>query len=128
MTTAVTLSQRNYASTMVLTPAGRLDHDNCDAFREALQPYLQEGAKAGGGIVFDLSALEYVSSAGLRCFMIAAKEAKALGSTILIAAMQPIVAEIFHISRFNLVFDTFATVREALNALSPESAAAYGRD
>ncbi|MGA8050539.1 MAG: STAS domain-containing protein [Burkholderiales bacterium] len=128
MMTNVNLTRRNYASAMVLTPTGRLDHDNCEAFREALQPYLQEGGESGGGIVFDLSTLEYVSSAGLRCLMIAAKEAKTLGSTILIAAMQPVVAEIFQISRFNLVFDTFPTVREALNALSPESAAAYGRD
>jgi anti-sigma B factor antagonist len=128
MTMNVTLTQRSYASSTVLAPAGRLDHDNCEAFREALQPLLQDGAKAGGGIVFDLSALDYVSSAGLRCFMIAAKEAKSLGSKIVIAAMQPVVAEIFQISRFNLVFDTFPTVREALVTLSPDSAAAYGRE
>jgi anti-anti-sigma factor len=128
MPTNVTLTQRSYASSTVLAPVGRLDHDNCEAFREALQPLLRDGAKAGGGIVFDLSALDYVSSAGLRCFMIAAKEAKSLGGTIVIAAMQPVVAEIFQISRFNLVFETFPTVREALFTLSPESAAAYGRE
>ena len=48
--------------------------------------------------------------------------------SIAIAAMQPVVAEIFQISRFNLVFDTFPTVREALVTLSPDSAAAYGRE
>jgi anti-anti-sigma factor len=128
MTASVILTHRNYAQSMVLTPTGRLDHDNCDAFREALEPYLREGAQGSGGIVFDLSELDYVSSAGLRCFMIAAKEAKTLGGKILIAAMQPMVAEIFQISRFNLVFDTFPTVREALETLSPESAAAYGRN
>ena len=36
------------------------------------------------------------------------------------AALTPLVAEIFTISRFNLVFSTFATVREALEGASPD--------
>jgi anti-anti-sigma regulatory factor len=33
--------------------------------------------------------------------------------------MQPVVKEIFEISRFTLVFETFASVRDALSRLSP---------
>jgi len=33
--------------------------------------------------------------------------------------MQPVVNEIFEISRFILVFETFATVRDALAKVSP---------
>jgi anti-anti-sigma factor len=120
------LSFRAYADTLVLALAGRLDHDNCDVFRGALQPHLDASALDGRGIVFDLSGLEYVSSAGLRCFMLAAKQANAHGGRMVVASMRPLVAEIFEISRFNLLFRAYPGVREALVALSPVAAAAFG--
>lgn len=122
----MTLAKSIYANVLVLSPEGRLDHDNCAAFHSALDRHLEEtGNVAMRGVVFDLSALEYVSSAGLRCFMLAAKQARAHGGRILIAAMQPVVSEIFEISRFNLILDAFPTVRAALESLSPESARTY---
>ena len=118
------ITERTYADTLVLSPAGRLDHDSCDAFEAALKPFV-ESARAGRPIVLDLSALDYVSSAGLRLLMLAGKQARAQGGRIMIAAMQPLVAEIFQISRFNLLFDIHSTLREALAAVSPEAAAAF---
>ncbi len=121
------LTQRSYDSALVLAPTGRLDHDNCESFREELAPHLARSAKESTAIVLDLSGLEYVSSAGLRCFMLAAKQAKAQNSRIVIASMQPVVAEIFQIARFNLVFEAYPKVRDALAALSPSAAAAFDR-
>jgi len=124
----VNLVKSMCADVLVLSPEGRLDHDNCAEFHVALEHYLDEtGDMEMRGVVFDLSALEYVSSAGLRCFMLAAKQARAHGGKILIAAMQPVVGEIFEISRFNLILDAFPTVRDALESLSPEAARAYGQ-
>jgi len=34
------LSHRNYAKVRVVAPVGRLDHDNCEAFRNDLAPHL----------------------------------------------------------------------------------------
>lgn len=123
----MTLAHHLYDTALVLAPTGRLDHDNCEAFREELAPHLARSANDGTSIVLDLSGLEYVSSAGLRCFMLAAKQAKAQHSRILIASMQPVVAEIFQIARFNLVFEAYPKVRDALAALSPAAAAAFDR-
>jgi anti-anti-sigma regulatory factor len=53
--------------------------------------------------------------------MLAEKQAKSQGGTIVVAAMQPVVKEIFEISRFTLVFATFATVREAVAKVSPSA-------
>ncbi len=108
------LPSREFAAARVLAPSGRLDHDNCEAFRGELAAHVDACARAGKAIVLDLSGLEYVSSAGLRCFMLAAKQAKAQGGRVLLAAMQPVVREIFQISRFDLVFELFHTVDEAL--------------
>lgn len=121
----MTLSTQAYAGTVVLAPAGRLDHESCDAFRADLQPHLEQALAASQGIVFDLSALEYISSGGLRCFMLASNEARARGGRIVVASPRPVVAEIFQISRFNLLFDIHPTLRQALAAVSPEAAAAF---
>jgi len=121
------LDSRTYADTLVVSPTGRLDHDNCEAFRAGLQPLLDRALAGRQRIVVDLSGLDYVSSAGLRCFMLAAKQAGTQGGKIVLAALRPVVAEIFQISRFDMVFELFATVREALAAVSGEAAAAFDR-
>jgi len=121
------LEARTYADTVVVTPSGRLDHDHCERFRSGLQPYVQAEAAAGRNIVLDLAELEYISSAGLRCFMLAARQSSPHGRRIVLAALRPVVAEIFQISRFDLLFDLYPSVREALGAVSPAAAAAFER-
>lgn len=119
------LQARSYANAHVIPLAGRLDHDNSEAHRAELLAEIERLATAGTAIVLDLSGLKYVSSAGLRVFMLAARQAKAQGSRILVAAAQPMVAEIFLISRFNMILSLHKTVREALAAVSAEAAEAF---
>jgi anti-anti-sigma factor len=119
------LPARSYANALVLGVAGRLDQDNCEAFRVDLMAQVERSAQDGGAVILDLSGLEYVSSAGLRCFMLASRQAKAQHGRIFMAALQPMVAEIFEISHFNMVFQVFPSVREALAAASNEAATAY---
>jgi anti-sigma B factor antagonist len=121
------LNPRSIADVLVLAPAGRLDHESVDGFLTDLKPQLDAAFDAGRAVLFDLSSLEYVSSAGLRCFMLAAKQAKTRNSRMAVAAPRPVVAEIFEISRFNMVFRVFPALREALGFLSPDAAAAFGR-
>lgn len=121
------LSHRTYGKARVLAPKGRLDHESCEAFQADLRPHAVACASEGSALVLDLSGLEYVSSAGLRCLMIAAREAKARAGRIVVAAMQPVVAEIFQISRFNLVLEVFPTLREALASVSPQAVQDFER-
>lgn len=119
------LQARSYANALVLRVVGRLDQDNCDAFRADLMVHVDRFAQDGGAVVLDLSGLEYISSAGLRCFMLASRQAKARFGRISVAALQPMVSEIFEISHFDMVFQVFPTVREALAAVSGEASAAF---
>jgi len=119
------LSHRNFGKARVLAPKGRLDHESCEAFQADLKPHAEACAQEGSALVLDLSGLEYVSSAGLRCLMIAARQASARHSRVVASAPQAVVAEILQISRFNLVLPVFATTREALASVSPEAARAY---
>ena len=119
------VTSRRFANAFSVQVTGRLDQDTCEAFRGDLMKYVDEAAQGGGAIVLDLSSLEYVSSAGLRCFMLASRQAKANHGRIFVAALQPMVAEIFQISHFNLVFQVFPTVKEAIGAVSPEASTAF---
>jgi anti-anti-sigma factor len=119
------VSSRRFANAVVLRVEGRLDQDTCVAFTTDLMKCVDGAALDGGSVVLDLSGLEYVSSAGLRCFMLASRRAKSQHGKIAVAALQPMVSEIFEISHFNLVFQVFPAVREALGAMSADAAAAF---
>jgi len=121
----MTLSPRRYANAVVLSVSGRLDQDTCDGFRAELMVHVESTARDGGAIILDLTGMEYVSSAGLRCFMLASRQAKAQHGRIVVASLQPMVAEIFEISHFNLVFQVFPAVREALGAVSGDALTVY---
>jgi anti-anti-sigma factor len=80
-----------------------------------LEPYLPDCKPGGHRIVLDLSPLSYISSAGLRILMITAKQVKSQQGVIAVAAMQPVVREIFDISKFTYVLKCFDSVSEALS-------------
>jgi anti-anti-sigma factor len=110
------LIDRQIGNALVLAASGRIDHSSAEDFKTALQPYL-ERCKAGADvIVLDLSGVEYISSVGLRVLMLAAKQARSQGGAISVAALQPVVKEIFEISKFNLVIPCYPGVRDALAA------------
>ncbi|MGH8621639.1 MAG: STAS domain-containing protein [Burkholderiales bacterium] len=111
-----------YADVLVVAARGRIDYTNAEDFKAALLPHLEHCAAGRDQVVLDLSRLEYVSSAGLRVLMISAKEVRARKGRLVAVALQPVVREIFEISRFTLVFDIFDSVPDALRALSPKAA------
>jgi anti-sigma B factor antagonist/stage II sporulation protein AA (anti-sigma F factor antagonist) len=114
-----------HGNTLILSPRGRIDHAGAEAFKTALAPHLA-GAGPGNPLVLDLGAVDYIASIGLRALMLASRQARAQGGTIVVAALQPLVREIFEISKFTLVFPCFPTVAAALAgaAAGPESGAA----
>jgi anti-anti-sigma factor len=117
---------RRAADIVIAAPAGRIDHASAEGSRLALEALLADCAEGKDGVVLDLSAVEYISSVGLRVLMMAAKQVRAQKGRIVVAAMQPVVKEIFDISRFNMVYESFDSVPAALDKLSPAARAAYG--
>jgi anti-anti-sigma factor len=121
------VAARRYANAVVLQASGRLDQDTCDAFRVELTGHVERCVRDKHALILDFAGLEYVSSAGLRCLLIASRQMKAAKGRIIVAGMQPMVAEIFTISHFDLMFDIVRTVHEALERVSPEAVAAFGQ-
>jgi anti-anti-sigma factor len=119
------LSPRRFADTVVVSPVGRVDQSNADAFKDALAPHVDECAASKDRVVIDLGGLEYISSAGLRVLMLVAKQAKAQDGTLVLAEPTALVQEIFEISRFTLVFDITPSLRDALAKASPAALTAF---
>ena len=59
------LTSKQFGSARVVKLEGRIDHDNAEDFKAALQPYLSQ-CEAGGALVLDFTDVAYISSAGFR--------------------------------------------------------------
>jgi anti-sigma B factor antagonist/stage II sporulation protein AA (anti-sigma F factor antagonist) len=119
------LSTQQFADTIVVAPAGRIDHRSAAELEAALTPLLADAAARQGPLVLDLSAVEYISSVGLRVLMIAARQMRAAQARLGVAALQSVVAEIFTISRFDKVLAVSPTLEAALAQSSDAALAAY---
>ena len=118
-------SSLRLADVVIAAPSGRIDHASAEAFQVALEPILVATAAMGGSVVLDLSAVDYVSSVGLRVVMMAAKHLRARKARIAVVSLQPVVREIFEIARFNHVVELYPSMRDALRELSGPALDAY---
>ena len=102
------IDERRVGSMIVLRPAGRLDSVTSPEFQERLLAAVQSGL---ADIVVDFSAVEYVSSAGLRGLMTAAK-LKPKERRLAAIGLNPVVQEIFTISRFHHVLPVLDSLED----------------
>jgi anti-anti-sigma factor len=107
------LSDKQIDSVAVLVVSGRIEMITSDAFCEHLLAMLAGGRP----LVVDFSGVDYISSAGLRALMVGAKQARSAGNRLEVAALQPVVLEIFQISRFDKLLPCHPTVAAAIAAL-----------
>lgn len=104
-------TQNKEGAFLVLAVEGRMDAATAPLFEAQCQGCLEAGDKR---LVVDLGKLEYISSAGLRSILSAAKKLKAAGGDMAFCALGGIVSEVFAVSGFTKLFPTFATRQEAL--------------
>ena len=71
----------------------------------------------GTRLVLDLNGLEYISSAGLRVILSAAKKMKARNGKLGLSRLQPRVREVFQVSGFSSIIPVFETLPAALDAV-----------
>jgi anti-sigma B factor antagonist len=83
---------------------GRLDANSSNETERTLSELI---AKASASFLFDLSSMEYVSSAGLRVMLVAAKRIQQKGGRLSLFGLNDNVKEVFDISGFTAVFKIF---------------------
>jgi anti-anti-sigma factor len=91
----------------IVTAEGRLDFGAAAAFQAQLEKLLAPPA-APAALLVDCTALEYVSSAGLRVFLLAARAAQRSGSSFALCSPRPAVREGLELSGFGRILTVHA--------------------
>lgn len=74
---------------------GRLSTDEAERFIKDLDPLMKED---GLQITMDLSGLEFISSAGIRCFMLLLMSCQSKGSSLVLTNLTPQIRNIFSLT------------------------------
>lgn len=93
------ITESSAGNVTVAAMKGRLDAATAAATEAKLLGLLGGGKK----LVVDMAEVAYVSSAGLRVLLLAAKQAKAGGGGFALAAPQPGVMEVLQVSGFHKI-------------------------
>jgi anti-sigma B factor antagonist len=96
---------------MLLALKGRLDASSAPGLEEKLLALIDGGETK---FVFNFLQLDYISSAGLRVLLMAAKRLKAAQGKIVLAAPQDHIRVVFEIAGFSAIFPMFASDDEAV--------------
>ncbi len=105
--------------TVVVSVAGQLDAHTASDLETSMHDLITGGSNR---LVIDFAGLDYISSAGLGVFMVFIEQVRSNGGDIKLAAMQPKVAMVFELLGFQVLFEMYAMVDEAILAF-PEVAA-----
>ena len=94
---------------------GRLDGITSPQLEQEILRLCEEGCHR---LVFEMDALEYVSSAGLRVLLLAVKKTRAAGGRVALYGVGSAIREVLEISGFLSLFPVLATKEEAIDSLT----------
>jgi anti-sigma B factor antagonist len=97
------VSIETMGQTTVVIPEGRLDFGTAPAFEKQLEQALAGTNGAPTALIIDCAGLDYVSSAGLRAFLVTARASQRAGKRFALCALKPAVREVFDLSGFSRI-------------------------
>ena len=106
------ITQERQGQTVVMAVNGRIDALAAKAFETTVGP-VQTGEAA---LLLDLGGLTYISSAGLRVILLAAKQQKAKDAKFALCNLRDEVRDVFEISGFAKILDIHPSREAALAA------------
>ena len=107
------LEEQSYGSVTVISVSGRLDN----ATAPTLGEHLSKALDTPRGLLLELSRLEYISSAGFRVLLVAAKRARQSGAQVVLAGLSGQVRQLFEVGGFLKLFRVCDTREDGLSAL-----------
>lgn len=97
----------------IVAIAGSLDSTTSPEAQKSLDSVLASAKK----VLLDFSSLDYISSAGLRVLLGAAKRLRGSGGTLGMFGLNQSVHEVFEISGFSSILAVYPTEAEAVTAM-----------
>jgi len=108
----VEITEEKKNNTVILGLKGNLNVITANCLEEKFATLIDKGERQ---LVVDFSQLDYISSAGLRVFLIAAKRLKNVEGKIALSSLKPQIREVFDISGFSSIFPLFNSREDALH-------------
>ena len=105
------LSDDPRGDVLVVRPEGRIDTNTSEELESWLMSRLAGGPRR---LVVDMSAVDYISSAGLRVFLMTVKKLRGTGGQLVLGGLNPSVRQIFELAGFLSIFAVEADVDRAV--------------
>lgn len=107
------ITTRGVDDVLVVDLQGSLNSQTCGPASTELTRIAQGGSKK---VLLNLERLEFLTSAGLRAILLAAKLLQTEGGTLRICRPNSVVGEVMRISGFTSLLRVYETEKEALGA------------
>jgi anti-anti-sigma factor len=98
----------------VVVLAGRMDAESSPEFDSVCAEHLKDGVTH---LVIGMADLSYVSSMGLRSFLVVAKQCKSKGGGVFLCGMKGFVKEVFDMTNVTPLFRLFDTTDAAVKSI-----------
>ena len=108
------IDERTLGNVTVIALDGRLDAETAGALEQRWSTLVARGDRR---FLLDLDKLSYVSSAGLRVLLLAAKQVRELSGTMFACRLSPRLEQIFLISGFTRLIPTRPSVDGAVEEI-----------
>jgi anti-anti-sigma factor len=112
------IQQTTHEGVSVMAPSGRIDTTTSAAVEESIRHAVDAGAR---DLVVDFSGVEYISSAGLRVFLLLAKRMRDLQGRLVLCGMPEPVRQVFRLAGFMPLFRVEPSREAALAGLAPQT-------
>jgi anti-anti-sigma factor len=112
----VHIDQKEEQGIVILAPEGRLDSNTSHLLDQAIENV--GSGEDGFHVLVDFSAVEYISSAGLRVVLKALKQRQAGPKYFAASSMQDHVREVFEISGFDAYIPIHENTTLAITSLT----------
>ena len=96
---------------VILCPTGRVDGTNVTILQSAVRERIDADQTT---LVFDMADLNYISSAGLRVLLIAARDLQSHGGKALFCGLSEQIAQVFEITGFDKILSVHGDREDAL--------------
>jgi anti-anti-sigma factor len=108
------ISEDRKADAVILALSGKLDATSAKPFEDRILAVINSGAR---GLVVDLSQLEYISSSGLRVFLLAAKRLQDTQGKMILCALKDHIRQVFDLAGFSSILSIYGSRDEAIKGL-----------
>ncbi len=112
------IAEERQSTVVVLTPEGSLNSVDSPQLEEVVFRVIEEGETR---LLIDLSKVSYISSRGLRVFLLAAKKMAETSGRLAACSLNEFVFKAFEAVGFHDVVTVFDTAAQAVESLSGDA-------